>query len=343
MTSTFFGLVAGIVIAAYLTTQYSELMNRHLNQLLAPHENAVVRNAPITAQTSATESEPAVTAQPVMETPEVVPQGGSQPEPAQQPEPEPRKHPAANALDEMEQRWVEFAQQADTLQPVGDFRWRDCFTRAAAAHGVPEPLLLAIASGESDFDPAARSDKDAIGVMQIRWPDTSHHLGIIREADLYDPCTNISAGARYIAELTELFGNNLHRAVAAYNYGPGRIAGKAMPQGARWYSQYIYQHLQRVLDRPHVPSSELLPPRAGDGPGFELLIAFNQAYRARDYKEFLESQIPGIELAYRSELPGQHEVVLLYQDDAGRRRALEAIRATGLLAARLTSDRSISL
>ena len=264
-----------------------------------------------------------------------------------QSEPTPRAEPVASevaeAPDELEQRWAEFAEQADSLRPVGDFRWRSCFTRAAAAHGVSESLLLAVARGESDFEPAARSDKDAIGVMQIRWPDTSHHLGILREADLYDPCTNIDAGARYLAELSERFDNNLHRAVAAYNYGPTRIEAGAMPEGARWYSQYIYQHLLRVLDRPHVASSELLPTRPSDGPGFEVLISFNQAFRARDYKNYLESQIPGLELAYRSEVSGQHDVILLYQDQAGRQRGLEAIRGTGLLAARLQRDRTISL
>jgi soluble lytic murein transglycosylase-like protein len=251
--------------------------------------------------------------------------------------------PTAGEEDFLAQRWSEFAAQADQLQPVGEFRWRECFTRAAAAYGVSEPLLLAVASGESAFDPAARSDKDAVGLMQIRWPDTSRHLGVMREADLYDPCTNVSAGARYLAELTERFGSDLHRAVAAYNYGPSRIDAGELPEGARWYSQYIYQHLQQVLGKPHVPSSELLPPRHSSQGGFEVLSRFNQAYRARDFKIFLESLLPGLQLAQRSEALGQHEVVLLYQDDSERRRGLAAIHDAGLVAASRTNDLSISL
>ncbi len=346
MTSTFFGLVTGIVIAGYLTTQYSDVINRHLNRLLPLHETAVAVDAPIDNQAASNEQTVVPIVAQTKEDPANAAIDGALAEtPAAQSgeQQEPVDPPVKPAVDELEQRWAEFAVNADNLVPVGDFRWRQCFTRAAAAHGVPEPLLLAIASGESGFDPAARSDKDAIGVMQIRWPVTSHHLGIIREADLYDPCTNIDAGARYIAELNELFANNLHRAVAAYNYGPGRIAGKKLTQGARWYSQYIYQHLQRVLDQPHVPSSELVSPPVRDGAGYQVLIAFNEAYRARDYKLYLQSQIPGLELAQRSELPGQHQVVLLYSDDAARRRALDAIGASGLLAARLHSESSISL
>ena len=232
----------------------------------------------------------------------------------------------------LSRKWREFAAQAATLQAVGEFRWRQCFARAAATHGVAEPLLLAVASGESGFDPAARSAKDAIGLMQIRWPETSRHLGITREADLYDPCTNVMAGARYLAELSERYGDDLYRAVAAYNYGPGRIEDGPLPEGARWYSQYIYQHLQQVLGRPHVPTSELLThQRAGDA-GFQVLMSFNQAYRARDFIAFLQRQESSLRLAQRSEALGRHDVVLLYDDEQQRRSALQAIQRTGLLA-----------
>lgn len=346
MTSTLFGLVTGIVIAAYLTTHYSDTINRHLGRLLLSPESVAAASAPLGSQAEETVQAPL----PVKPQAESEPGGATAtdasgeseaPSPGQQPEL--RQEVPLPARDDLEQRWAEFASAADSLAPVGDFRWRQCFTRAAAAHGVPESLLLAIASGESGFEPAARSDKDAVGIMQIRWPGTSRHLGILREADLYDPCTNIDAGARYIAELTDLFANNLHRAVAAYNYGPGRIAGKTLTPGARWYSQYIYQHLQRVLGRPHVPSSELVPPRVSEDPGYQVLITFNESYRARDYKAFLQAQLPGLELAHRSELPGQHQVVLLYSDDAARRQAMDAIQASGLLATRLPGSQSISL
>lgn len=357
MTSTFFGLLLGIAAAAYLATHYSDSWNHWVQEL-----------APVVERTLEPPASASETRTGVLPAAEVLAAARSEstPKPKPKPEPEPEQEAETPAIaepvasipvaevaperpatvaeehgDELEQRWAEFAAQAHELKAVGTYRWRDCFTRAAAAHGVSEPLLLAIASGESDFEPAARSDKDAIGLMQIRWPITSHHLGVLREADLYDPCTNVDAGARYLAELSERFDHNLHRAVAAYNYGPTRIEGAAMPAGARWYSQYIYQHLLKVLDRPHVATSELVPPVAPYDPGFEVLIRFNQSYRARDYKSFLESQLPGLELAHRSELPGLHEVVLLYRDQSERNRALQAIQASGLLPR--AGDRSISL
>jgi hypothetical protein len=230
----------------------------------------------------------------------------------------------------LEQRWAEYAARATTLEPAGEFPWRTCFTRAAASYELPESLLLAIASGESNFDPAARSDKNAVGLMQIRWPDTSRHLGVRREADLYDPCTNVDAGARYLVELAAQFDNNLHLVVAAYNYGPGRIAAGQVPDGARWYSHYIYQHLQQVLGAKHVATSELIPPADLSAGGFQLLMRFNRSRRARDFKSYIEGQLPDLELRQRSEALGQHDVVLLYRDEAQRLHALSLISAAGI-------------
>jgi soluble lytic murein transglycosylase-like protein len=230
----------------------------------------------------------------------------------------------------LEQRWANFAARADSLPADGEFPWRSCFTRAAASHELPEPLLLAIASGESNFDPAARSDKDAVGLMQIRWPDTSRHLGVLREADLYDPCLNVDAGARYLVELAAKFDNNLHLVVAAYNYGPGRIESGQMPEGARWYSQYIYQHLQRVLGREHIPTSELIPAATAVG-GHQVLMTFNASQRARDFISFLSEQVPGLNLQQQSESLGRHDVLLLYRSESERAGALDAIAAAGVM------------
>jgi hypothetical protein len=366
MGSTFLGLVLGIIIAAFITTHYSDVVNELVRDLVATGQTIVTPVEPPSLQPAGTPpnglpaesseavlpvsrvESPAETAAelPVLTT--VAVSQDTQPELVLAPVDTtatvpPVVEPVVEQADFLERRWAEFAAQADLLQPVGDFRWRNCFTRAAAAYGVSEPLLLAVASGESNFDPAARSDKDAIGIMQIRWPDTSRHLGVLREADLYDPCTNVAAGARYLAELSERFGRDLHRTVAAYNYGPSRIGAGEIPEGARWYSQYIYQHLQQVLGKPHVPSSELVPPRGDSRDGFEVLARFNQAYRARDFKIFLESLLPKLQLAQRSEALGQHEVVLLYQDESERRSGLAAIHDAGLVAATRTSDLSISL
>jgi len=312
MMSTLSGLVLGIAAAGAVTVFYGDALNRKLCEMIHATELTVQTTAAVPAS--------------VME-PEPRPPAASAAAPS-----EPAATPAVAPPDALlARRWQEFAEQSGELQAIGEFRWRDCFRRAAATYGVAEPLLLAVASGESGFDSAARSDRDAIGLMQIRWPDTSKHLGIHRQADLYDPCTNVSAGARYLVELTERYKNDLHRTIAAYNYGPGKIDEGPLPPGAQWYSQYIYQHLQRVLGRHHVSSSDLLPVADSGDTGYRVLMSFNQLYRARDFMAFLQTQEPELSLAQRSETLGRYEVILLYQDEAERQWAFEAIARNGLV------------
>lgn len=318
--STLSGIVAGVVVAAVVTVYYGDALNRVLAGLAPAASGGPDPGAALQKPVAVAVSTAPVAAAPLQQSAMAEVEVSPVADPAQ---------PAA--VDQLEQRWLDYASRADQWQPRGEFRWRECFVRAAATHGVPEALLLAVASGESGFDPTARSGQDAVGLMQIQWPGTSHHLGITREADLYDPCTNISAGARYLAELSQRYGRDLYRTVAAYNYGPGRIGEGELPQGAHWYAGYIYQHLQRVLGQASGPMAavESAPSRAG---GYEVLLSFNQHYRARDFLAFLQSQAPELDLAQRSELMGRHEVVLLYDDAAQRERGMQTIQRTGLLA-----------
>ena len=65
--------------------------------------------------------------------------------------------------------------------------------------------------------------------MQILWPATAQELGIKRKSDLFNPCTNIRAGARYLKYLMDRYKGDYHLALAAYNYGPHRIKQGAAP------------------------------------------------------------------------------------------------------------------
>ncbi len=156
---------------------------------------------------------------------------------------------AAIQTEDANAAWRQYLENDTNLKSSYQFPHASCFRAAASAHDVPETLLLAVARGESDFQATARSRANAHGVMQILWPGTANDLGIHRLAELYDPCTNIDAGTRYLRELLTRYDGNVHLALAAYNYGPGRIAknGYGVPSGAVWYSGYIYRHLDYVL------------------------------------------------------------------------------------------------
>jgi len=92
----------------------------------------------------------------------------------------------------------------------------DALIRAAAArHGVDPALVKALVHTESHFDPAARSSKGALGLMQLM-PETAARYGV---RDPLDPAQNIEGGVRYLRHLLGRFRNSLPRALAAYNAG----------------------------------------------------------------------------------------------------------------------------
>jgi hypothetical protein len=221
---------------------------------------------------------------------------------------------AAAAKPDLDAAWQNYSANQTSLEPAYTFPHATCFSVAALQYDLPESLLLAIARGESDFEATARSRANAHGVMQILWPGTARHLGIHRLSDLYDPCTNIDAGARYLKELLTRYDGNVHLALAAYNYGPSRIAedGYGIPSGAVWYSGYIYRHLNYVLGNSSVarPAPDTLYSAIGQS----TLLTFGEPYRAEAFIERLEKRSSGLNLDWFRRGTGEFEVVMTYAD-----------------------------
>lgn len=80
-------------------------------------------------------------------------------------------------------------------------------------------LLVRQAFQESKFNPNAKSGKKAGGVMQII-PGTAKELGV---KNVYDPADNIRGGVKYMKQLLEKYDYDPEKALAAYNWGPGRV------------------------------------------------------------------------------------------------------------------------
>lgn len=94
--------------------------------------------------------------------------------------------------------------------------------RAAAKHGLPAEFVKLVARAESGFNPAALSPKGAIGLMQLM-PATAASLKV----DPRDAEQNAEAGARLLKDLLIQYQDQpdqLRRALAAYNAGPGAVA-----------------------------------------------------------------------------------------------------------------------
>ena len=224
--------------------------------------------------------------------------------------------------------WRDFMAMRSTASPAIDYPYRACFLNAAAEHDLPVSLLVAVARGESNFNPDAVSSANARGLMQILWPDTGRELGFRSAVELHEPCPNIDAGARYLSGLVKRYDGDLHLALAAYNYGPGRIPadGRFVPEGALWYSGYILRHLEYVL-------GDAGPRRAGrEWKGDrQLAFAFFRApYRADAFVAAMQASEPTVRLDWFREDVARFSVVLLYASTAEREAGLARLRRAGM-------------
>jgi soluble lytic murein transglycosylase-like protein len=89
---------------------------------------------------------------------------------------------------------------------------------ASDAEGLPAPFVLSVAHVESAFVAEARSQKGAIGLMQLM-PETADALGV----SAAEPTENAQGGARYLRELLVRYRGDARLALAAYNAGPGAV------------------------------------------------------------------------------------------------------------------------
>jgi soluble lytic murein transglycosylase-like protein len=119
---------------------------------------------------------------------------------------------------------------------------------AALKHGIPVSFVKLVARAESAFNPKAVSPKGAIGLMQLM-PATAQSLG----ADPWDPAQNAEAGARHLKELLEKYEDypdQLRRALAAYNAGPGAVQkynGVPPYRETQGYVHKIVEQYKRTL------------------------------------------------------------------------------------------------
>jgi len=189
---------------------------------------------------------------------------------------------------------------------ASDFPYLSCFKIASQQSGVPMDLLMAVAMVESNADADARSNANAHGVMQIRWPLTARHLGAGRVAELYNPCLNISMGADYLKELSGRYAGNDVLVLAAYNYGPSRINVKNdIPASVLVYVQRVEQQRAKITK----DMTEKMPAALKTAREIEI-IRFGSAFRAKQYLLFLNKQVPDAELRIRKTGTREFVVVL---------------------------------
>jgi len=121
------------------------------------------------------------------------------------------------------------AVDAETMQPNASsaFETGDPFAiwiaEASRRFDIPASSIRDVMRVESRGDVRAVSPKGAMGLMQLMpqtWADLRLRYGL--GGDPFDPRDNILAGAAYLRELHDRFGNPGF--LAAYNTGPARYA-----------------------------------------------------------------------------------------------------------------------
>jgi soluble lytic murein transglycosylase len=105
----------------------------------------------------------------------------------------------------------------------------DFIVEDSKTYGADPVLVLAIMREESRFNPRAKSEAAARGLLQFiitTARDIGRDVGLVdlTPEDLYDPRIVIRLGTKYIATLSKQFNGNKYAVVAAYNAGPKQVA-----------------------------------------------------------------------------------------------------------------------
>jgi soluble lytic murein transglycosylase-like protein len=114
----------------------------------------------------------------------------------------------ANAAESVKEQFFK------TEVPFGSIIYNE-----AKKNDLRPELVAAVVHTESKFKPTARSQRGAVGLMQLV-PRTGKWMGA---TNLADPAQNIMAGAKYLRYLTDRFGGDEQKAIAAYNAGEGNV------------------------------------------------------------------------------------------------------------------------
>lgn len=129
-------------------------------------------------------------------------------------------------------------------------KYASAIEKIAHKVNLPPALLHAVVQVESAYNPKARSNKGAMGLMQLM-PATAKRYGVTNRTD---PVANLNGGARYLRDLLTMFNENLSLALAAYNAGENAVKryGNTIPpyRETRHYVKKVkklyHQHLSNL-------------------------------------------------------------------------------------------------
>ena len=89
----------------------------------------------------------------------------------------------------------------------------------ARENDVEPALVKAVVHAESGFNPTAKSNKGAMGLMQLM-PGTAQRFGV---KNAFHAEKNLAGGSKYLSFLLQRYNGNEQLALAAYNAGEGAV------------------------------------------------------------------------------------------------------------------------
>lgn len=115
------------------------------------------------------------------------------------------------------------------LKKIFPLQYSQSVMKYSKQYNVDPYIVYSIIRVESKFNPYAKSNKGAMGLMQIT-PQTGRYIAELLDIDnfeeskLYNPDLNIQFGSFYFTKLYNDFNKDMDCALAAYNGGSGNVA-----------------------------------------------------------------------------------------------------------------------
>ncbi|APM38048.1 lytic transglycosylase domain-containing protein [Clostridium kluyveri] len=107
-------------------------------------------------------------------------------------------------------------------------KYSDYIVKYSKEYSLDVYFVIAVIKTESNFKRYVKSNKNAIGLMQItpdtaKWAAEKMNITDFNEDMLYDPEFNIRMGCWYLNDLKAEFNNDMKLVLAAYNGGRGNV------------------------------------------------------------------------------------------------------------------------
>lgn len=175
---------------------------------------------------------------------------------------------------------------ADWIPPTVK-HWDTQINEMAKKYDIDPDLIAIIMTLESGGDPKAKSEADALGLMQVT-PPTAQDIAAkflkqpVSRYDLLDPATNIEFGTAYLAYLRDEFGTvaqgpdwlrTVELVAAGYNGGTGASNNLEQGKGLADPQTVVYSRDAFNMYRERVSGKSLTYERWKERGGSELIEA----------------------------------------------------------------------